>query len=438
MDQPVVVTVLIFGSLLFLLALGLPIAFITGGVGIVFMTILWGPDAFLSLALNTLKKVSDFIFVAVPLFVFMGAILERSGIAEDLYSAFQGWLGFIRGGLAMANVIICAIMAAMMGIAGAEVTVMGIVALPSLLKYGYNKNLAMGSIMAGGDLAQLIPPSLLFIIYGAEASVSVGKLFMGGFPAGLILASLYISYIGIRAYTQKHLCPTVPREERPSLREKLVSTRAVILPIIIVLLVLGSIFTGVATPSEAAGVGVVAAAFAAAVKRRLNLQNLKEAMTTTLHVTGMIMWVVIGATAYASVFTATGGAYLIRDLLIGLELGSTGTLILLMVIVFFLAMFLDSVAIILLTMPLYLPIIHAMGWHPVWFGVLYVVNLQLGFITPPYGVSLFYLRAVAPPGITMKDIYLSTYPFVLITFVGMAIMIAFPQVITWLPDMAIR
>jgi tripartite ATP-independent transporter DctM subunit len=432
--SPETIVVFMIGSLLLLLSLGLPLAFLTGSIGTVVLWFLFGHSFFISMITTILGSSTNILYAAVPLFILMGAILESSGIAEDLFAALHAWLGVIRGGLAMGTVIICCIFAAMVGIAGAEIVIMGIIALPNMLKYNYDKRIALGTILAGGTLGQLIPPSLLFIAYGAEAGVSVGGLFKGGVPAGLILSGLFILYIAIRAGLQKDLCPTIPKEERLGLYEKFVLLRGLILPALLIVFVLGSIFTGIATPSEAAAVGVVGAVISAIVNRRFDGMMVKNALVTTLKVNCMIMWVIFGAKCFSLALAASGGIQVLQTVFLGMAetLGAYGIIALMLFTVFILGLFLEPITIIIVTVPIFDPLLKALALDPLWFGIVYVVTLQLGYITPPFGYSLFYLKGVAPPDIDLLDIYKSVTPFVFLEILGLLIMIKYPQTVTWI------
>jgi tripartite ATP-independent transporter DctM subunit len=432
--SPEIIVIIMIAGLLGLLVLGLPIAFITSGIGLTILTVLYGPDFLIAAVTSVLEVSNNLLYVAVPLFILMGAILEGSGIAEDLYGALHAWLGSLRGGLAMGTVVICCIFAAMVGIAGAEIVIMGLIALPNMLKYKYDKRIALGTILAGGTLGQLIPPSLLFIAYGAEAGVSVGELFQGGLPAGLLLGALFIIYIGVRSFLQKQLCPTIPLEERTTLREKLILLKALILPGLLILFVLGSIFTGIATPSEAASVGVVGGVISALINRRFNTEMFKKSLVTALRVNCMVMFIIIGAKCYSLALIASGGMQFLQELFISFSatLNPYVALAMMFLTVFVLGLFLEPMTIIIITIPIFMPIVTSFGFDPIWFGVLYVVSLQLGFITPPFGYSCFYLKGVAPQNITLEDIYRSVGPFVIIECIGIAIMIAFPSTITWI------
>ncbi len=429
---------IMFSLLLVALFSGLPLAFAVGGVGVICLFWLWQPQAASIIVLVALDKCSSFILLAVPLFIFMAMILERTGIPEDLYTSLYAWTSELRGGLAMGTVVVGALMAAMVGIVGAEVVTLGIIALPGMLMYKYDKKIALGTCLAAGTLGQLIPPSILFIVYGAEAGLSVGKLFMGGFPAGLILACLFILYIGTRSFIQKELCPVVPREDRPSFRQKMATLHRFIPPLFLIFAVLGSIYTGIATPTEAASVGAVGAFLIGLAHRRMSWRVMKEAATRTFATTGMVMWVIIGASCFTVVFTALGAPEFIEQTITGLALGRWGVFTVMMFILLILGCFLDPVCIILLTVPIFSPLLKVYQFDPLWFGIVYVTNLQMSYITPPFGFSLFYIKGVAPPDITMGDIYRSVWPFVLLQITGIVIMAIFPNAILWLPRMMIK
>jgi tripartite ATP-independent transporter DctM subunit len=428
-------TSLLFGLMLALLALGLPIAFAMGGSALVLGLATMGPESLYLLVTGALGHIRTIVLVAAPLFIFMGNVLRVSGIADDLYSAAQKWIGGLRGGLAVGTIIICTIFAACTGVSGAATVTMGLVALPSMLRRGYDKRIAAGCVMSGGALGQLIPPSLLFILYGFMASESVGRLFAGGVLPGLVMAGLFIAYIVLRCALRHELGPEVPRDERASWPEKLASLRSLVLPFLLIGGVLGSIFSGFATPTEAAAIGAAGGLLVAAAYRRLTWVNLKDAFYQTLSLTAMLMWIVVGATAFTTVFTAAGGSELIRSTLVGLEVSPMVIIIGMQVTLFVLGMFMDPAGIILLTAPIYAPVVTALGFSTVWFGVLLVVNMEMAFLTPPYGINLFYIKGVAQRQLTMADIYRSAFPFVVVQAIGLILLLVWPQLALWLPNL---
>jgi len=394
-----------FVSLVVLLLTGLPLAFVLGGLAMVFSYFLWGHNSMLLVAVQSWGVMTSYFMVAIPLYIFMANILQRSGIIEDLFTAMQMWFGPVRGGLAIGTVVICTLMAAMTGIVGAAVATMGILALPAMLNRNYDKRIALGSIAAGGTLGILIPPSVITIVYAVTAGLSIGHMFMGGVGPGLLLSFLFISYIGLRSWLQPELGPAPSREERRqySLKDKLLALRAVILPLLLILGVLGSIYAGIATPTEAAGVGSVGAVLSAAIYRRLTLENLRESVYYTARITAMILWITIGARCFISVFSAVGGDELVREFITGMGINRWLILILIQLMLVFLGLFLDEIGIILLCVPIFQPIIKALHFDPVWFGILFLVNAQMDYITPPFGYTLFYLKGVAPEGVTRSS-----------------------------------
>ncbi|HAS29551.1 MAG TPA: TRAP transporter permease DctM/Q, partial [Alcanivorax sp.] len=390
------ITLLFFGSLLFFLVLGLPLAFVLGGVSVIFLYFTWGPDAFYMVASQIWSTMGNFTLVAIPLFVFMAMVLERTGVAKDLYRMMYLWWGGLRGGLAIGTLGICAIFAAMCGISGAAVVAMGTIALPSMLERGYDKRMVLGCINTGGGWGILIPPSILMILYSLITGVSVGQMFAAGVLPGILLMVLTCIYIIVRCYFQPHLAPALPKDERASWREKMLALRAVILPIIIVVVTLGSIIAGVTTPTEAAAVGVFGALVSALVYRKFSWELMRDASIRTFKLTGMIMWILFAAHAFSAAYQSMGAQELIEGMITGIPGGPWAVIITMMVIVFFLAMVLDPVGIMLITLPVFLPIVQSMGFDPVWFGILFVINMEIGYMTPPFGFNLFYLKGVVP------------------------------------------
>lgn len=427
------ITILLFGCMFILLATGIPVAFALGGVGLVFTYFLWGPKALMTIAYAAFDNWSATMLMAAPLFLLMGAMLQESGIADDVYEMFYRWMGGLRGGLAIGTVIICTIFAAIMGISGASTITMGLIALPSMFKRGYNKEMVIGCIAAGGVLGILIPPSVIMIIYAMVARESVGEMFAGGVVPGLLLATFYILYIGIRCYFQPGLGPALPPEERASFKEKLVSLKAVILPICLIIVVLGSIYAGICTPTEASAIGAVGALLCAALYRKLTLTVLKKAMLQTFTLTGMVMWILLGAALFNNLYRAVGAQNLIMGLVDSLGMSPWGVLITMQISLFVLGMLMDDFAIVMLCVPIYVPVIKALGFDTLWFAMLFMVNMQMAYLTPPYGFNLFYMKSIVPPGITMGDIYRSVIPFVALQMIGLILLMIFPPLAVWLP-----
>jgi tripartite ATP-independent transporter DctM subunit len=428
-----ILTLLFFGSLLFFLLLGLPLAFVLGGVSVIFLYFTWGFDSFYMVASQIWGTMGSFTLVAIPLFVFMAMVLERTGVAKDLYRMMHLWFGGLRGGLAIGTLVICAVFAAMVGISGAAVVAMGTIALPSMLERGYDRKMALGVINTGGGWGILIPPSILMILYALITGVSVGQMFAAGIMPGVLLMVLTVTYILVRSTLQPHLAPALPPEERGTWPEKLRALRAVLLPIGVVFMVLGSIIGGITTPTEAAAMGVLGSLISAAVYRQLKWSILQEAAIRTFKLTGMIMWILFAAHAFSAAYQSMGAQDLIEGMMQHIPGGPWGIIIAMMVIIFFLAMVLDPVGIMLITLPVFMPIVKSLGFDPIWFGILFVINMEIGYKTPPFGFNLFYLKGVVPPDITMKDIYTSVVPFVIIEIVAIGIIMVFPEIATWLP-----
>lgn len=433
-----VITILLFGSFLLLMAAGLPLVFSLGSAAIIGTYFLWGPEALYALGIKTFSTATSFVLLAIPMFIFMGSMLERSGLATDLYDMMKKWFGGIKGGLAVGTILVCTIFAALVGVSGAATVTMGLVALPSMLAAKYSKGLSIGSIAGGGALGVLIPPSVLMIVLGLYANVSVGMLFMGGITAGLVIVVLFVLYILIACAIWPEMGPALPVAERATWPEKLAALKAVILPIVLVMLVLGSIVGGVATPSEAAGIGAAGSILCALAYGKLTWTALKESSLITLRLTCMVMWIVFAASMFTALYAAVGADQLVKDALSYVPGGKWGTIFGMQIIWIIMGCFLDPIGIMLLTVPLFFPIIVQLGFDPVWFGVLFVVNMEMAFLTPPFGFNLFYMRSVAPKGVTMLDIYKAVVPFIFLQFIALILMIIFPELITWLPYKMMR
>ncbi len=433
------ITVLMIGLFMAILAAGLPLAFATGAVAVIFAIGLFGVESLNLIVSRVFTLMGNYVLVSVPLFILMACILERAGVAEDLFSAVHVWSGRVRGGLAVAVIISCAIMAAMVGVIGAEVVTMGVVALPAMLSRHYDKDLALGSICAGGGLATLIPPSVVFIMYGLTAGVSVGQLYMAGVVPGLLLSGFFIAYIVIRCYLQPHLAPAASEAERNiPLAQKVALLRGLILPGLVAFGVLGSLYLGLATPTEAAGVGCVGAFLSAAVNRRLTWENISRAIADTTRVTCMLYWLFFGASALIGVYTLAGGTNFMKQTITALPIGPWGILALMMIIWIILGCLIDWIGILLLTAPIFVPIIESLGFNSVWFGVLFCMNMQISYLSPPFGPAVFYLKGVTPPEITIGDIFHSIWPFMALQVTALVIVMAFPRIALWLPSLMIK
>jgi len=437
-ESAVLVTLILFGCLFLYLALGLPLAFVLGGVGMIGCLILWGPSGFMIASSQGYAAMGKFTLLSIPLFVLMAMLLERSGVAEDLYAMMHNWLGSLAGGLAIGTVIICTIFAAMAGISGAATVSMGIIALPQMLKRNYEKKIVMGSIAAGGALGILIPPSVIFILYGVLTGVSIGGLFMGGVLPGLLLSGLFIFYIGIKCWRNPRLGPPIPVEERANWQEKRASLKAVAFPVLIIIMVLGGIYFGVCTPSEAAALGVLGAVVSAAFYGKLTWGLIRESVFRTAKLSGMIIWILIGAYCFTAIYQASGAGNLLTRLMMAIPGGPYAILATMQLTFFVLGCVLDPAGIIMICTPAFLPIVQTIGFDPLWFGVLFCVNMEMAYLTPPFGFNLFYMKAVAPEGTTMGEIYRSIAPFVVLQGIGLVIVILFPDLALWIPSQMIK
>lgn len=431
--SPNEILLLMFGGLTLFMLTGLPIAFVLGGLSLLFTVTLWETNAVIVLILQIFDTMKSEALLAIPLFILMACILQRSGVIEDLYKAMALWFGRVRGGLAIGTVIICVVMAAMTGVVGAAVTAMGILALPEMLRRGYKPELALGTICASGTLGILIPPSVLTIVYAVTAQISIGQMLIAGIVPGLILASLYILYIVVIGWLRPEWVPLEEGFVGAPWSEKLRALKTLVYPSMLILMILGSIFFGVATPTESAAVGVAGAMIPAAIKRRLNMGMLKVCGVDTLKATSMILWITLGAKAYVAIFTGLGGADTLLEFIKGLDVDRWLILGAMMLILIFLGTVLDELGIILLTVPVFLPIVRLLGFDELWFGVLYAITIQMGYISPPFGYTLFYIKGTLPPHIDMGMVYRGIIPFFILQFIGLLICAAWPDLVTFLP-----
>ncbi len=419
--------------LILLLLIALPTAFALGSIAVIMMFVLWGPSGLDLCTRRLYTMAQDFALVSVPLFVLMGTVLEKSEIAEDLYAAMHVWSGGIPGGLAVGTVLICMLFAAMTGLSAGATVTMGLVALPQMLSRGYSKELALGPIAAGGALGVLIPPSVTMILYAMIAQVSVGRVFMGGVVPGVILGLFFICYILLRGFLQPHLVPALPLEERFGWREKISSLKKVILPIALIIIVMGSIFAGIAAPTEAAAVGAAGAFLCAAVSRKFNWELIKESSFTALRVTSMAMWIYLGSTCFTTFVVASGLSDYISSALLQLPGGKWGVMISIQIVWLILGAFIDPWGIMMITAPIFCPVVKSLGFDLVWFGVIFVINMEMAFLTPPFGFNLFYLKGVTPEDISMTDIMRSVWAFVGCQALCLIVFILCPWLVLWLP-----
>ena len=424
--------VLMFVCLIALLLMGYPVAFTLGAVALVFGSVFLGFDFFTLLPLQIWGIMTNFTLLAVPLFVFMGIVLDRSGLAEDLLEMMGKLCGKINGGLALSIVIVGAMLAATTGVVGATVVTMGIIALPTMLKHNYSSKLATGTIAASGTLGQIIPPSIILILLGDVMGVPVGRLFMGAIIPGTLLVMFFMIYILIYAWKKPETAPALKTQDKDLNIKTILIT--LFPPLILILAVLGSIFFGIASPTESAAVGAIGALILAALHKKLTLENLQDAMQQTTKLTSMVFMILIGATAFGLVFRGMGGDSLVLDVMSNLPGGVLGFMFISMMLIFFLGFFLDFLQICFIVIPILAPIANQLGIDLLWFAVLIAINLQTSFLTPPFGFSLFYLKAVTPKQIRIQDIYSGIIPFVLIQILTLIVLLVFPALVTWLPD----
>ncbi|HOO89239.1 MAG TPA: TRAP transporter large permease subunit [Syntrophales bacterium] len=435
--SPLVTIALMFLCVIVLFILRAPVVFTLGFVGVLFLAIDRGFISLQLLAPGIMENMTSVILLAIPLFVFIGCVLEKSGIAEDLFGVIRMWLAPVPGGLAIGTVLVCVVFAAMVGIVGAATVTMGLIALPIMLKYGYRTTLAIGCISGGGALGFLIPPSVTMIVYASLSDLSIGKMFLGGVGPGLLLASFFILYILIRSIINPKLAPPVPKEDRVSLREKFISTKNLIMPIVLIFCIMGSIFAGLATPTEAAAFGAFVSLFIV----YLHIKSVKgtwgvfkEATLKTAQLSNMVMWIVIGCLAFSSVINTLGLPIILQEFIDSFGINRWVILIAIQLSFFLLGMIMDDLPIIMITVPIYVPLITFLGFDPLWFGILFIVNMQMAYLTPPFGFVLFYMKGVVPPGVTMGDIYLSVWPFIMLQALCLITIMIFPDIVMWLPS----
>ncbi len=429
---------IMFGVAIVLLLIGFPVAFTLGAVSLLFGSIFLGLDFFNMLPMRIWGIMTNFTLLAVPLFVFMGVMLEKSGIAEELLETMGLLFRRIKGGLAISIVCVGALLAATTGVVGATVVTMGVIALPVLLKHGYRPELATGTIAASGTLGQIVPPSIILVLLGDVMGVPVGQLFMGAITPALLLILLFILYIVIVAWLKPNDAPAIKHEATDDGKVHdlwLRVLKGLVPPLLLIFAVLGSIFFGIASPTESAAVGALGAMILAAIRHRLKLEALKNAMQQTSRLTSMVFFILIGATAFGLVFRGMGGDMLVEELLVDLPGGEWTFLAISMLLIFILGFFLDFLEICFIVVPILAPIAQLMDINMLWFAVLIAMNLQTSFLTPPFGFSLFYLKASAPPEIKITQIYRGIIPFVMIQVIALALLLYFPQISLWLPDM---
>lgn len=425
--SPEILTIGMFGVLLLMIMMGVSLSFALGGVAVIFSLILHGTNGLFPVISATFGSMWSVLLAAIPLFVFMGVALGRSKISSDLYNAFYLWSGRVNGGLLMGTTGFAAVLSAMTGSCAASTLTTGMVGMPSMERHGYDRKFVLGTIGAAGTLGILIPPSITLIVIGMTTGLSVGKLFMGGLVAGVGVLAVLLIYVGVRAWLNPASAPST--DQSVPMKEKIASLRSVIAPLLIVTIVLLSIFMGLATPTEAAGVGALAVLVAVAFRGELNLRFIREVSYSTASMTGMVIWIVFGASAFVSVYSAAGGISFMQGLLLGLEVNPWTLIIVMQLVALVLGMFLDPIGIILLVMPIFFPVVVQLGFDPFWFAIIFQLNLCIGYITPPFGYNIFYLKSLSPETPIM-ELYKAVMPYVILMISCGILFMAFPGILT--------
>ncbi|MBT3485772.1 MAG: TRAP transporter large permease subunit [Desulfobacula sp.] len=427
------ITLILFGGLILLVMLGIPVVYSLGGLTLGLTFIFGTVDDLFIVASTAVRVFTNDMMTMIPLFLLMGNLLVHSGVSDRLYTALGYWLYGIKGSLAVITIGVCVALAMTSGF-GPGILTMGMVAVPSMLKQNYNKSLALGSVMAGGVLGEIIPPSIIMILFAMIGKISVGQLFIGGAVPGFVCAFLYIVYIVIRAHLQPDFAPSAKRKMNLPLKLKLKSLAEVIAPSLLVILVLGTIFMGIATPSEAAALGVVGSIIICAAYGKLTFQIMKDSCFETIKITSMALWIFLPAILFGIFYTMVGVQDAILDLLGYWELNRWLVLVLMQVILFIFGMFMDDYAIVFICAPIFLPVAEALGFDKIWFSILFILNMQVAYLTPPFGWASILLKSVVPEEIKMIDIWKATPPFIIIQLLVLILAMIFPQLVMWLPS----
>ncbi len=425
-------TYLMVGAIFALLLTGLPLAFITGLVALLFTFFWFGPNALPLVTSRVYGFITEYSLVAVPMFVLMASLLDRSGIAKDLFSAMRIFAGRLPGGVAVQTIVVAFFLAAMSGIIGGEIVLLGILALPQMLRLGYDRNISIGVVCAGGALGTMMPPSIVLIIYGLMANESIADLFTAAITPAVILMASYIAYVLGRCLFNPSLGPPISEEEYSAgIMSKLDAFKAIVMPLAISVLVLGSMYGGIASVTEASAMGAFGVLVVVAIRRELRVRLVQDSVVQTLNTCGMIIWIGIGAAALVGVYNLMGGNRFVSESILGLEVAPVVIILVMMGILLVLGLFLDWIGIALLTLPIFVPIVEELGYDPVWFGILFAVNMQVSFLSPPFGPAAFYLKGVAPPEISLKDIYTPLLPFIGLQIIVLALLLIYPQLAMW-------
>lgn len=430
------ITLAIVVALFTLMAIGVPLGASTLLISVTTAYLAFGSNGFILVTSAVTKVMDKQALIAVPFFVFMANIMERSGVAKELFNSMAILGGQMRGGVAVQTCLVAVILAAMSGVVGGEIVLLGVIALPQLFRLGYDRKLSIGVLCASGSLATLIPPSVVLIVYGAEANVSIKDLFTAGIGPGVLLALLYVSYVLIRVRLNPAMGPVYDAPEAQlSFFERLSFLKGLILPFLLIFGVLGSIYGGIATVTESAAIGAVGALIVAAARRELTVQGIREALWATTLTTGSILWLIIGAVSLVGIYNLMGGTRFLSGLLTGLDVAPIVVILIMMGIIFVMGTFLEWIAIVFITVPVFTPVVASLGYDPVWFGILFAMNIQIYMLSPPFGPACFYLKSVAPKDVTLQEIFLAVLPFIALQMIGLALVMAFPQIALWLPGL---
>lgn len=429
------ITLLIVCSLFLLMAMGVPLGASTLLISVATALLAFGSNGLILVSSNITTVFEKQALIAVPFFVFMANIMERSGVAKELFNSMAILSGQMRGGVAVQTCLISVVLAAMSGIVGGEIVLLGLIALPQMFRLDYDRKLSIGVLVASGSLATLIPPSVVLIVYGAEAGVSTKDLFTGGILPGILLACLYIAYVLVRTRINPAMGPVydVPEARLPFI-QRLSYLKSLILPFLLIFGVLGSIYAGIATVTESAAIGAVGSLLVAATRRELNVTFVRQALWATTITTGAILWLIVGAVSLVGIYNILGGTRFLGGILTGLDVSPMVIIIIMMVIIFILGTFMEWIAIVFITVPVFAPVVTQLGYDPVWFGILFAMNIQIYMLSPPFGPACFYLKSVAPKDVTLQEIFIAVLPFIALQIIGLALVMAFPEIALWLPS----
>lgn len=430
--SPLILTIAMFGSLILCLFLGVPLFAAIGAISIIFGYIVGGTGIFQMFAMRIFSLMTSYSLAAVPLFILMANLLHRGGIVEELFSAVYAWSGKIKGSILFATIIAGVVLSAMIGVVGASVITLGLIALPAMAKYEYDRKLALGTVCAAGTLGILIPPSIMPIFYSTVTATSVVDLFAASMAPGLLLAFLFAGYVSLILWRNPDFAPV--RSQRISWREKLILLRGLVAPVIIIIIILGVILFGIASPTEAAGVGAFAVMLILVFRKKLTMNIVKESLISTVMATGMALWICFGASCFIGTYALGGGNEFASSIMVNIPGGRWATLIVVQIIYIIMGMFVDWIGICLLFVPVFTPILTTLEFDPIWVGLLFILNMQISFLTPPFGYALFFIKGITTSDVTTSEIWQGAIPFLICQVIALIICILIPEVSLWLPE----